>query len=174
MPQAAGPTPQRTPPIPQSASHLIERIQDGRRNNNSVNIPPSLLTTYQKVGAAITTFFSPLTTTLVIWYTSLHAPHPHDLAPAALSASALLSSFASAALGFSGTVDDEQVQRLNAALQALLSIRASIGDRFGGSGMDITSEELMVDAGCIICCAEVVDFLLMPCRHMILCGVGHS
>lgn len=33
------------------------------------------------------------------------------------------------------------------------------------------SEEMMVDAGCIICCAELVDIVLMPCRHMVVCEV---
>lgn len=83
----------------------------------------------------------------------------------------MLSSFASVPLGPNGTVDNEQKQRLNVALLALLSIRETIRDRSGAGGMHIASDELTVDAGCIVCCAEVVDTVLMPCRHMVVCMV---
>lgn len=32
------------------------------------------------------------------------------------------------------------------------------------------SYELAV-SGCIICCSEVADTLLMPCKHVVLCAV---
>ncbi|KAL0634984.1 hypothetical protein Q9L58_006102 [Maublancomyces gigas] len=33
------------------------------------------------------------------------------------------------------------------------------------------SDELTVNAGCIICFSELVDTVFMPCRHMIACAV---
>lgn len=30
----------------------------------------------------------------------------------------------------------------------------------------------MVSAGCIVCFGEVVDTLLLPCRHLVLCAVS--
>lgn len=44
--------------------------------------------------------------------------------------------------------------------------------RDGGVGEAVEGNEMMVDAACVICYAEVVDTVLMPCRHMVVCGVG--
>lgn len=109
-----------------------------------------------------------LAKTLYRWYTSLLGPRPHDLTTAALSASTLLSTFAASAAGSNGAA---QKQRLNAALVELLAIRAKVRARDGEAGMRVLSDEMTIDAGCIICCAEVVDTVLMPCRHMVVCGV---
>lgn len=97
----------------------------------------------------------------------------HDLAPAAQSASSLLSSFAVTALAETDTSrHSTQKKRLNMALLAVLSVRAGMRERYGAAGMHVKSGDLVVDAGCVVCCAEVVDTVLMPCRHMVVCRVG--
>ncbi|KAL0631514.1 hypothetical protein Q9L58_009622 [Maublancomyces gigas] len=139
-------------------------------NFRLLTTPPLLpLSTAQNFRLAITTFCLPLTAPLHRWYTTLPAPPSHDLAAAAQSASTLLSSFATTALASSGRFPTAQKQRLNAALAALLAIRATVYARYGAGGMLVKSEEMMVDAGCIICCAELVNIVLMPCRHMVVC-----
>lgn len=40
--------------------------------------------------------------------------------------------------------------------------------------MDVTAGELVTDAGCVVCYEEVVETVLMPCRHMVVCKVGMS
>lgn len=108
-----------------------------------------------------------ITAPLTRWYASLVAPKPHDLSTAALSASSLLTAFAAASLPPNGRLNPVQKQRLDAALVALLAIRANVSERY-----DVQGEDLTVDAGCVICYAEVVDTVLMPCRHMVVCAVG--
>ncbi|KAL0638679.1 hypothetical protein Q9L58_002257 [Maublancomyces gigas] len=98
---------------------------------------------------------------LTRWYTSIFTPH--GLSTAALSASSLLTAFATTSLPPDGRFSPLQKQRLDAALVALLTIRANVSGRYNVQG-----EELTVDAGCVICYAEVVDTVLMPCSHMVV------
>lgn len=84
----------------------------------------------------------------------------------------MLSEFAASAPAPNGRFSAAQKRRLNTALAQLLAIRAKVIAREGDEGMRVRSDEMMVDAECVICCAEVVDTVLMPCRHMVVCGVG--
>lgn len=96
----------------------------------------------------------------------------HDLAPAASSAASLLSSFAASALTSNGPLHIAQKERLNDALAALVAVRVAFIERFGPEVMDPMDNELMVNAGCVVCFAQIVEIVLMPCRHMVVCAVG--
>lgn len=145
------------------SSDIIETILVPRSGYRrlATSAPLPLPTKLRKI---VTTFIK---APLARWYAFL-APQPHDLSSAALSASSLLTTFAAASLASGRRFNLTEQQRLDAALTALLRIRANVSEQY-----PVQSEELTVDAGCIVCFVEVVDMVLMPCRHMIACAVGH-
>lgn len=120
---------------------------------------------------AVKSIFSSPLTCLKDWYDSLLAPHTHDLAPAASSVVSLLLQFGASAPANNGRFSAAQKQVLDAALAGLSAIAEKVRARDGGGVALVQREELTVDAGCVICFAEVVDTVMMPCRHMVVCGV---
>lgn len=105
---------------------------------------------------------------LLAWYDSPQ-PDVHRYSGTALSAASLLTGFASSPLAPDGRFSAAQKHTLHAALVGVLVIRARAWAR---DGLPLTGDELMVDAGCVVCCTEIVDVLLMPCRHMVVCEVS--
>lgn len=93
----------------------------------------------------------------------------HRYSGTALSAASLLTDFASSPLAPDGRFSAAQKHTLHAALVGVLVIRARA---WAPDGLPLTEDELMVDAGCVVCCTDVVDVLLMPCRHMVVCEVS--
>lgn len=58
-------------------------------------------------------------------------------------------------------------------MQKALRLQDALADGDGGvEPWPKDLEEMTANVGCIICFAEVVDTLLMPCRHLVLCGVS--
>lgn len=156
-PNSPGPTTQNTA---STSSLFIEYIRAQLPTLRRPTIPRRFLPRIQ-------TFLSSPITSLLRWYDH-RSPDAHDLTGIALSASALLSDFATSPPSPDGRFTTAHKRWLHAALVGVFiileNVRIRNGDADLGSG-------LTVDAGCVVCCEEVVDMVLMPCRHMVVCGV---
>lgn len=104
------------------------------------------------------------------------AAEPNPLATAAEEASVLLDIFSQVSPSIDGRFSEEHKQLVHNAFGRMLNIQKGLRtqDAQNGSVGDWPEglDELSVNAGCVICFSEVVDTLLMPCRHLVLCGVG--
>lgn len=143
-----------SPPSPTAASVQPQRF--------------TALPSFGRIAAALHTvqrFLSSPITSLLAWYNP-PLPDVHRYSGTALSAASLLTGLAFSPLAPDGRFSAAQKHTLHAALVGVLVIRARAWAR---DGLPLTGDELIVDAGCVVCCTEVVDVLLMPCRHMVVC-----
>lgn len=60
------------------------------------------------------------------------------------------------------------IEAIGRASSAVASVSADLDDR--GIGTEDVSSALGGD--CVICCVRAADTLVMPCKHLALCGVS--
>lgn len=101
-------------------------------------------------------------------------PPSIDIAETAKDAARLLELFSRIFPRDSGTAPEYV---FNDAFAKLLSIQKEFRLKAVQNNQDIKptdldSEELKIDAGCIICCSCIADTVVMPCGHLAICSVG--
>lgn len=122
---------------------------------------------------AIQAFLSSSAKSLQKWYDP-RSPATHEFTATARSASSLLIRFAASPHASDGRFTAAQQQWLSDALVGALAIQWHVTTRDGDTANRVLGEELTVYAGCVVCFREVVDVVLIPCRHMLVCEVSCS
>lgn len=111
-------------------------------------------------------------------FTSLTAPDPSNTLGTALHASHLLLLFSRAwPAPDPAAITTVQRGQLTAALTSILTITREVRVHDTGVGKRLSAlpvgddVALVLDSSCIVCYARVADMVLVPCWHLILCGV---
>lgn len=97
-----------------------------------------------------------------------HQHSPQDLRKLAEDASVLLELYSKTALD----TDDSNRQLITSAFASVTTLnRHHRILAFGGVQKSPENDDFTLDAACIICYSEVADTVLVPCHHLVLCGV---
>lgn len=101
---------------------------------------------------------------------------PTSIGQVAEDASVLLEIFSRTKPKDDSEIDQEHKQMIDDAFNHILQIKERFRIMAIESKMPPTlaSDDMKVDAGCIICYSYIADTVLMPCKHLALCTVWHS
>lgn len=109
---------------------------------------------------------------------SLTAPNPSNIIETALHASRLLVAFSRAwPAPVAASITAVQRGQLTTALTSILTITREVRVHDSSVGEPLhplpvaDDVAFVVDSACIVCYARVADTLLVPCNHLMLCGV---
>lgn len=98
------------------------------------------------------------------------APRLTNIGRVAEDASVLLELFSRTIPENDRKIDDEHKQMINDAFNHILKIKKEFR-MMTTEGIEPESDDMKVDAGCIICYSYIADTVLMPCKHLALCTV---
>lgn len=101
------------------------------------------------------------------------APRLTNIGRVAEDASVLLELFSRTIPENGRKIDNEHKQMINDAFDHILKIKKEfrVMTTEGLEPLTPESDDMKVDAGCIICYSYIADTVLMPCKHLALCTV---
>lgn len=98
-----------------------------------------------------------------------------DLAQAAENASVLLEFFSTTKPANNDEITGDQRDMIATALKTVQEIHTEVrvidARRKGNRVKAAETEDMKVDAGCIICYSRIADIVFIPCKHLVLCKV---